>query len=262
MNKETEKEFWERVNLSTYLFQNGQFDESWHELEIAGHLLDHRIQKKAQVQFFTQRVEHELTRGHYDECLSDLEHLIGLNEDIGYFGDLSYDYWVKGLVHGLMGRHEQALMDSLEALKCAKVDEVDRALIRAYALIAHECLILNDIDTASNYLEEAECLIEQRGISSMPFGNGLYYLVLGELHLLKGAYEISLQEVSRGFEILTKTKISPVFHAIGHLWYGDILISIGEVLLAKQEYFVAREQFSSLGNSHQVDEMEHLLKKY
>jgi tetratricopeptide (TPR) repeat protein len=262
LNKEREKEFWERVNLSIYLFQNGHFDESWHELKDAGTLLDHRIHKKVQVQFFTQRVEHELTRGLYDECLSDLEYLIGLNEDIGYFGDLSYDHWVRGLVHDLMGQNEQALMDSLEALKCAKVDEVDRALIRAYALIAHESLILNDMHMAFNYLEEAEGLIEQRGISSMPFGNGLYYLVLGELHLLKGALEIGHQEVRRGFEILEKTKISPVFQAIGHLWYGDTLSSIGEVQLAKQQHSIAMEQFDSLGNFYQVEIIKNRLKNH
>ncbi len=49
--EEREREFWERVNLSTYLFHEYQFENAWQELQRAGDLIDERIHKKALVQF-------------------------------------------------------------------------------------------------------------------------------------------------------------------------------------------------------------------
>ena len=85
--EEREREFWERVNLSTYLFHEYQFENAWQELQRAGDLIDERIHKKALVQFYSQRAEQELSRGLYDESIFDLKILIGLNDDIGYYGD-------------------------------------------------------------------------------------------------------------------------------------------------------------------------------
>ena len=152
-----------------------------------------------------------------------------------------------------MDHHEEALIEALEALKLAKIDEVERALIRSYALIAHEHLCLGQIEFAESFLDESEELIEERGISSMPFGNGLYFIVLGELHIVKGAIEVGNQEVSRGFDILMKTRIAPIYQAIGHFWYGSILNKMGDYVHGMEEINISKDLFEFLDNKTQIN---------
>ena len=190
---------WERVNLSIYYQHLGRNDLAWKELESSGVLIKEDTSREPLMEYYTQRTGLTLAKGDYPDCLQSIKISLELNDELGLYSNISYDHWLQGLVMSLNENHEKAIEEGLKAEKYAMYDELRRAIVRANTLLAHEYLMIGDLRAAESSLEKNSLLADDDGLSSMAIGTGLYWLVLAELHTIKGVHEMANEEASVAF---------------------------------------------------------------
>jgi tetratricopeptide (TPR) repeat protein len=157
-----------------------------------------------------------------------------------------------GLVWDLKGRHDNALRRAEEAVKYAMIDEMRRAVIRSNALLAHEHIVLGDLRAAESALEKNSLVAEEEGLSAKAVGTGLFWVAMAELHLVKGAKDLSEVELNNGLSIIDKNEQGLFFSALARLWFGLTLKRIGRTQEALHFLEDAAQRFADLSNLDQA----------
>ena len=219
--------FWETVHIAMFKQQMGMTREAWNDLEEARLQIGSVTIKEALMRYYGQRVELSMAHGDYDDSIRAMDKLIPLHDELGFYADMSYDHWMRGLIWSLREENEKALEDALLAVKFATIDEMRRAVIRSNVLLAHQQLMVGDIRSAEEALDRNSVMAEEEGLSSKAIGTGLYWVVLAELHLMKGSDSISSTEINDGLTIIDKNEITPLFGAIARFWYGVTSFRMG-----------------------------------
>ena len=198
------------------------------------------------------RVEVLMTFGNYDEAMATLETCMRKDDGSELYPSLSNDHWMMGLIWDLLGAHDRAKESATQAVKYAMIDEMKRAVVRSHALLAHEDLMLGDIRAAEAALETISLLAEREGISSKAVGTGLFWLVMAEMHLVKGAEDLSEMELRNALSIIDKNEPDLLFSAIARLWFGQTMARIGAIQRAKEFLGEAAQRFTGPSNLDQA----------
>ncbi|MDW5563649.1 MAG: hypothetical protein SA339_10520 [Methanomassiliicoccus sp.] len=209
--------------------------------------------KKGQLLFY--RGLAYLAMGREEEAHRDLEEFVALSEVL----DDSHSQFLGHFYHALVyERHGEPCMATaeLEMGKDVVPHHNPTRKGRMDAFLAHLWLRRGELGEARDLESETLRLISGDIESARPANLGMAFLIRAEILAINSEWEESRETFQRAIEVFRVTRYGVYYEALAHSWYGETLISAGQVDVGCRALAHARAVYKKLSNETQVKRID------